>query len=407
MVNQSGSGDSINHLPLVFQDYCCQGHETVKGWVEPGVLTLVSLVCAAQEVMQVAGPVAEIGIHQGRFFIALMLAKKNCQGVAVDVFEEQHLNPDGSGRGDYDVFTANLDRFGIASSDVAILKSDSKILKGSDITAPFAAGISIFSVDGAHAVEYTISDLNLAAAALNANGVIILDDYFNLRWPGVSEGLFRWLETTSGRDFSIFMYGNNKAFLARHDAATVYTKLIADSNHRYLRKCIETRIAGHPSLFAIGVEPSTAFLARDDHERSIAFGRGYSGYLCLRSGWSQVEADGVWAVESLVQLEVPVHGLSNSNVQLTIEISTWVPADEMQHLIVTRNGTNIAERRIGKSESVKLTSTLIELPSASSSIMLSIHADKLFNPCALGVSKDNRNLAFKLKKLIIERATRN
>jgi hypothetical protein len=47
-------------------------------------------------------------------FIALSTLRRESEyGVAVDVFEQQQLNPDGSGRGDYAALMRNLEAFGV------------------------------------------------------------------------------------------------------------------------------------------------------------------------------------------------------------------------------------------------------------------------------------------------------
>ena len=49
--------------------------------------------------------------------------------------------------------------------------------------------VQVFSVDGCHTYECTLSDLHLAFQTIAPNGVVILDDHFNPSWPGVSTGL--------------------------------------------------------------------------------------------------------------------------------------------------------------------------------------------------------------------------
>jgi hypothetical protein len=56
----------------------------------------------------------------------------------------------------------------------------------------------LFSVDGGHTAEATFNDISLAAASIPEGGIMILDDYFNSAWPGVSEGTCRYMAAQMG-----------------------------------------------------------------------------------------------------------------------------------------------------------------------------------------------------------------
>ena len=101
-------------------DYCATGQHGIEGWLQQDALLLTLALHRQQRAAGIAGGVAEIGVHHGKFFVALALL---CEGederaVAVDVFDDQHLNPGGSGRGDRGVFGANLARWGVSGRAV-------------------------------------------------------------------------------------------------------------------------------------------------------------------------------------------------------------------------------------------------------------------------------------------------
>src|SRR5206468_3764068 len=84
-----------------FRQYISNGHNKVVGWVEPGSFAAVYALNALQDRLGVQGGIAEIGVHHGRFFIALALARKSGEpAVAIDVFDMQEKNIDNSGCGD-------------------------------------------------------------------------------------------------------------------------------------------------------------------------------------------------------------------------------------------------------------------------------------------------------------------
>lgn len=51
----------------------------------------------------------------------------------------------------------------------------------------------IFSIDGSHTAEATYKDLQTATRSLSVGGIIMIDDMFAAGWPGVSEGVFRFM----------------------------------------------------------------------------------------------------------------------------------------------------------------------------------------------------------------------
>ena len=73
----------------------------MQGWVEPQTLDILRTLSEAQDGAGVEGAVAEIGVHHGKLFIAMQLLNRpGAPAVAIDVFDDQELNVDQSGRGD-------------------------------------------------------------------------------------------------------------------------------------------------------------------------------------------------------------------------------------------------------------------------------------------------------------------
>lgn len=164
--------------------------QTIEGWLSNESVVLVRAAATAQG--DLPGSVGEIGVHHGKLFILLCLLAPRSRYFAIDVFEAQELNVDGSGRGDREVFERNLRRCGIEASAVDIISSSS-----TDVTAEELSEISgpvrLFSVDGGHTTNIVLSDLLLAEAVLADGGIVILDDAFNSSWPGVAAALGRYL----------------------------------------------------------------------------------------------------------------------------------------------------------------------------------------------------------------------
>jgi len=195
------------------RSYALEGHLTVEGWLGLGALGLTMAISRRHLGLGVRAAVGEIGIHHGRYFIALALLRQTGEmAVAIDVFEDQHLNVDWSGSGNREVFLSNLRRFAVDMSGVLVHKADSLTMQTPELLGlSKGQGFRLFSVDGGHQVVNVLHDLEIVAGVLSVGGVIVLDDFFNPDWPGVNEGVFKFLARS--HSLAPFCYGNNKLFL--------------------------------------------------------------------------------------------------------------------------------------------------------------------------------------------------
>ncbi len=140
--------------------------------------------------------------------------------ICIDVFEDQGKNLDLSGSGDFVSFWKNLERFGIDSSRVHVVKGSSENVSSGYILQ-HVGPVRFFSVDGGHWKSIVQNDLFLAEQSLSNEGVIVLDDYCRTEWPDVTAGYTLWQERT-GSDIVPFAAGSNKLFLCRRRYASIY-----------------------------------------------------------------------------------------------------------------------------------------------------------------------------------------
>ena len=186
--------------------------EGVDGWLDRFSAQIIRELNDIQLAEGITGSMGEIGVHHGRLFILLRLLRRHDEAsVAVDVFENQHLNTDGSGRGDLEIFQANVERWS-GKDKLIIIRKSSLDVQASELTEN-AGTFRLFSVDGGHTEECAFSDLLLADAVLSAGGVAILDDFSNHHWPSVAAGAARFFldGSTVARPFAT---SPNKMYLA-------------------------------------------------------------------------------------------------------------------------------------------------------------------------------------------------
>lgn len=199
-------------MNLHLQKYMSSGFDSVPGWCDMGLFTAVDKLNKIQNAFEARAGVLEIGVHHGKFFILLnQVTEEDDCSAAIDLFDEQTLNIDQSGSGDLLAFKRNLELFDRhGGKNVRIFSTDSTTL------TPSLFGDTRFrfiSIDGGHTTEHTLNDLGLVVNWLHSCGVVFVDDIFNYHWPGVIEGVIRFLLTAP--TLVPFAIGYNKLLLCR------------------------------------------------------------------------------------------------------------------------------------------------------------------------------------------------
>ncbi|RMB12639.1 methyltransferase family protein [Eilatimonas milleporae] len=169
------------------------------------------------------GGALEIGIHHGRFFMAInaMVDDERYPSFAIDLFEMQDLNIDGSGKGNRDQFITNLERFDrYKGRNVTVISADSSRLDPASLEASPEMRPKVISIDGGHTVEHTLKDLKIAETLIADKGLVFLDDIIHRHWPGVFEAVILFLHQGPTL-WPVFM-GYNKMILTPMSAHSVY-----------------------------------------------------------------------------------------------------------------------------------------------------------------------------------------
>ena len=214
--------------------YVAKKRRTVSGWLSRLDAEIFRALLEYQSERRLSGSVAEIGVHEGKSFVALCLSLgQGEKAYCIDVFDNQNLNKDKSGRGDRQKLELNLVRFGIELSRTIIDPRSSKAVTPADIVTEVGP-VRFFSIDGGHWKEIVVNDLCLAEHSIADHGIIALDDFHRPEWPEVSMGYFSWMPEKSIVPFAI---GFNKLYLCGANWAAPYeTTLREDSFVRHFFK---------------------------------------------------------------------------------------------------------------------------------------------------------------------------
>lgn len=182
-----------NILNNKIDNYLKVGFKEVEGWCSYSIPELVRTISDYQVQQGIKGGVLEIGVHHGKFFIVLHNLTNHSKeaSVAIDIFDNQTLNIDYSGKGSMDYFQKNISKYAVDPQSIHCIQQDSTQLSPADIVKIETeyGKFRIISIDGGHTAEHTINDFNIASDLICNGGVVILDDYYNQDWPGVHEGI--------------------------------------------------------------------------------------------------------------------------------------------------------------------------------------------------------------------------
>jgi hypothetical protein len=189
------------------------GH--VEGWLGDRMSQVVGVLGALLDANGVRGNIVEFGVHHGLFlFLLNVLRNDNEECFAIDVFDRQHLNVDHSGSGSLAMFQAHLDTLmGPQRQFFRIVQRDTLSFSTVEVTDLFGKiGVKALSIDAGHTVHHACNDLHLAQEVLVPGGIVALDDYMSVHWPGVTEGFYRFMNTENRR-LKPFLVFQNKLFL--------------------------------------------------------------------------------------------------------------------------------------------------------------------------------------------------
>jgi hypothetical protein len=202
------------------ENYIRRGRFYVDGWLHSEVAPVIVALTERQRSLDITGGIAEIGVHHGKLFILLyLLSREPEKAVAIDLFEDQHLNIDRSGRGDLAKFRRNLDRYA-DSARLVLHQGNSMVLTGAILTRLAEGPLRFVSVDGGHTAAITAHDLATSEAAIGEGGIIVVDDVFNEQWPGVGDGVRRYFERRP--NLVPFAIGANKTYFCRPSHREIY-----------------------------------------------------------------------------------------------------------------------------------------------------------------------------------------
>ena len=203
---------------------CFERLDPLQGWFFQDAAVLFTAYSQLVAEQGVRGNTLEIGVYHGKSAIAVAsLRAESGTFTAIDVFDGLEAR-DGSSHdvGLKAAFLANM-----AASFPTLDWLRLIVAPSSTVRADALGPHSFCHIDGLHSAEGTFRDMELCADTVVPGGLVALDDYFNQRFPGVSEGALLF-DRTHPRVLTPVAVGFNKVIFQR--AAE------SDLNERFARE---------------------------------------------------------------------------------------------------------------------------------------------------------------------------
>lgn len=78
-------------------------------------------------------------------------------------------------------------------------------------------------IDAGHRFEDVCADFERFSGSVSEDGLLVLDDVFEVRWPGVTEAVFKMVPKS---DFVPVFFANRKLYLAHRAYADTYIEAL-------------------------------------------------------------------------------------------------------------------------------------------------------------------------------------
>lgn len=223
-----------------FTRYISGPFGTIEGW--PGNRTSVEFNKCFHALFSRYGEnggVCEIGVHHGKFLIALHNIFGDRRSLGIDLFHRQAANVDGSGRGDLEICQQNIQRYAKNPDLITLMTRDSIVLSREDIDSIIDefGRFSLFSIDGGHSKLHVSIDLDNASLLTSPSGIIMVDDLFHPDWPEVTEGLYNSIHSAR-TPYVPFMITRKKLYLCCASVQSAYAEYCLSNKGPHTAKVV-------------------------------------------------------------------------------------------------------------------------------------------------------------------------
>lgn len=220
----------------------------LSGWLHPTTAYASIYLLHHQKNLGHVGNLLEIGVYGG-LFLAIMSSFASHQEIAygIDPFYLDGTSSEKVMDGLHNINCGNR---------VKLVKARSDDFSKNEYKERFGQ-VRFMHIDGSHRTNDVMHDLAIADDLLSDHGILLLDDFLNPYWMGVTEAAFIYFERTNDTNLSPFAYCRNKLFLCRRsqnrNLKHTFMNFTTDLSDRITLKSLDrtTDLLGHriPAIF--------------------------------------------------------------------------------------------------------------------------------------------------------------
>lgn len=197
--------------------------EEIHGWCLPEALATWDAFLCWQKKQNIVGNYLEIGVWRGKT-AAMLLRHADLEKEKIVLIDLKIQK---------DELQKNLAKVSPTFNNVSFHELSSWGLQHNEIAgAPF----KWIHIDGKHTGDAVYNDLKIADKFLSHNGIVCIDDFFEIQYPQISQAVFRYLDNNP-YSFAFFLCGYKKAYLARVE----FVKNYLDFCYKELVSALEER----------------------------------------------------------------------------------------------------------------------------------------------------------------------
>lgn len=194
-----------------------QIYKDIEGWLYEGAAFMTQHLFSAQKSLGTNSGVLEIGVYKGKY-LSFLASESQAPTVGVDVFIFDQKEEAAS----------NVNRICEAmgvENNTKLVRANTRTIDKKALNAILSsAGIerlTFASIDGDHSCDGVYNDLELIESIISPGGIIAVDDMFSSVSPAVSEGFFKYINS-SGSKLKPIAFSDNKLFLTTHGYDEIY-----------------------------------------------------------------------------------------------------------------------------------------------------------------------------------------
>ncbi len=231
----------------LINDYINTSSKEVEGWFFPIDMLLFTLINEWHQRSSTHGDIAEVGVYKGKSLILLsLLSAENESIYAMDIFEDGLLTATQSA---VNRFVPEHKR-----EQINYLVEDTANYNVNYLRENIQRPLRLLHIDAGHEHHEVLHSLELLTPFVDNTGVVIMDDYQDREFPGVSSAVLEFCYQREQPTFVPFLAGANKMYLTNSFIANAIQKYLLQ-HPLLVNKCRLTRTKDNPVLIAMSKLP--------------------------------------------------------------------------------------------------------------------------------------------------------